>query len=91
MIRLTSGAIRRAVAHMIEPSRRVALPIPDVEAPDVELESLVRPRADGFHEELVAADALPAGIAFLPVGDPAPKARDAVLGQLAGHKLATND
>ena len=78
-LRSPSWRIKRSISDVIEPPGHVSLRIPHVEARDVELNAMVRPRADRFYDGLVTADAFLAGVAILPVGGPAPKASNAVL------------
>lgn len=55
------------MADVIEFAGRVPLGIPHVETPDVELKTVIRRRANCFHDELFTADGLLACITVLAI------------------------
>src|SRR5713101_6894699 len=73
------------------PARRVPLLVPEGEALDVQLKPLVGGRADAFHDHLVGADDLLAGVALFTIRRAAPEARDAVVWEIASSKFAADE
>ena len=73
------------------PTRRVALRVPDGKAFDVKLNTLVGNRANPLHEELPGTDNFLAGVALLAIAGATPDAGDAVVRELAGGELVSDD
>jgi hypothetical protein len=65
-------------------ARARPLHVPQVEALKGELNTLIRQRADPFHDELIGRDDFFTGIALLAIRLTAREARDAVVGEDAG-------
>ena len=74
------------------PSRCFSYLVPEVEAPDVELDRAPIPvKRNALHEELILRNRLLAGVAGLAIAGPAPDSRNAVVRETAIVELLLDE